>query len=447
MSMRRGCKRLISLAALCASFGVVYACGDDTLTPALRSDGGAMSEAGAIDSGLTDAGAEAAVPRLDAGHDATPEVVTVLVVDPDGVPVQDASVLFYEGPTPTVVPTGSDGTASHGMIDGGAVGAPNVLVMDVRNGDVVHVGPTSRGASISGVVVPPTDIDASISAAFGSCMPSSVSIEDGGFAVDIGPPLNRYQAPYGDLQVCEVGASLGATFFAADDTGIRSLAVKSASIIDGGSVIDVTSADWAPASFGTESFGGALPTGVSSVVARVDFPFASGRYSGTGRSVLPANAATDFSFLMPPAALSSQIIAYTALVRDGPVECFAGGGQVTSIRMRRMAAATKIVDTFDGMLPLLVGRSLSAPLPFDAVVYCDGTVYPLPAGSTNLGYVGPNGGMTCYEPTIIASPQLPYSLARQYPTALADPYTLLATALPTGDAELLYSFFVVFCPA
>ncbi len=48
---------------------------------------------------------------------------------------------------------------------------------------------------------------------------------------------------------------------------------------------------------------------------------------------------------------------------------------------------------------------------------------------------------------MVASPQLPYSLARQYPTLLADPFALLSQVLPNGDVDLWYSFVTFACQA
>ncbi len=124
-------------------------------------------------------------------------------------------------------------------------------------------------------------------------------------------------------------------------------------------------------------------------------------------------------------------------------------GLTTTFHMRRRATAAALTDDFSGFLPAIrFYGSLAGATGVDTTVSDSrGCVYALTAGSRALPPVcssAPNQGGSA---VVVASPQLPYSLARQYPTLLSDPFALLAQVLPVGDVDLWYSFLTFYCAA
>ena len=131
-------------------------------------------------------------------------------------------------------------------------------------------------------------------------------------------------------------------------------------------------------------------------------------------------------YVMPPASLAQVMIVRAMGVRHGgacPIDFD------LAAHVRRLPATASIVEDENDFRFLSRGDSVK----MDGVEVCpDGSVYPIAPhqyGVCDLGGV------------IITSPQLPYSLARQWPTALVDPYALLAQAIPSGDVDLQYSLY------
>jgi hypothetical protein len=446
MEMRRGLVAMAIASGSAIAIALAAACGGSTAGETRPDD---TIEAGAsfdATSTVNDARADAATDSAVA--DAAPNV-SVIMLDETNAPVQDASVTFGS----VTLATNAQGVASYSMPDGGSVSfvdplgpagpggisVQSMTITGAQNGDVIHVGPTrnTANATITGTVNLPNDANAaSFSANFANC--------GGGGALDASAPpialdvaLTGGNADYSPRCI-DVNGHIGATFLASDDTGAPTdIALKD---VDPKSPVSLASTDWQSVSTGTMTFSGTPVTLIGSqnvnITSRIDFPFGFTRYPGSARTTSTSTPITpgDFAFVAPPPSVAPALFASTVLESgySGVANCSASS---TTIHVRRVSTTTTVMEALDSF-PAINGldefggggasntcgdmtncAQFNAPIPSSAIVLCNGTLSPIPAGTK---YV------SCFLPTVVMSPQLTYEFARQHPTAIFDPYTLLS---------------------
>ena len=407
---------------------------------------------------------------LDAGSDAPTEgPVTVAIVNVDGEPLANASVVFYDGDAgATALQTGADGRATHIMFPGGSITAHVTAdggksqdawwtVLSVAPGDVIHLGHpygmeqpvelpvrgTVQAPPAAIVGVDRLDFD------FGDC-PWTGSFDGDAIYVDV-------------ARGClDSAGNLTALFIArGEDDAPLAFAAKTAPSSDAGPIeFNVATADWQAAVPRQITFANP-PAWATNLWEETYFPRAGRLYHsryyerGTTAPIDPV------PFVQPPAALTPHFLHWTELYGTQERLSF------TSWRLRRTPVSADLPQDLGTFLPRVqtftvegTGTSPTVGVTFDGTGPTNATALARLDGfgqddggsehHTRWNIVGPSTGnvalapppfptelagftvesWTPYSVVVVQSAQVPYPLARQAAALLDDTPWSLRTVHP-----------------